>query len=127
LDAGLQERNFGDLRGRAYADLGVDLFAPGYEPPGGEPWEGFHSRVDAVWDRIAAASRTIDGNLAVVTHGLVCYSLPLRCLQLPPGESAALRWSNTSVTVVDGAAPWPVRLLNCTAHLDDDARGGAIA
>ena len=127
LDAGLQERNFGDLRGRAYADLGLDLFAADYDPPGGEPWERFHTRVDTVWKRIVAASASTDGNLAVVTHGLVCYSLALRCLQLPPGESAALRWHNTSVTVVDGAAPWMVQLLNCTAHLDDDARHGALA
>ena len=34
FDAGLQERNFGDVRGRAYAELGVDILAPDYEPPG---------------------------------------------------------------------------------------------
>src|SRR5262245_41649040 len=26
IEPGLQERNFGDLRGRAYADLGFDMF-----------------------------------------------------------------------------------------------------
>ena len=33
LVPGLRERNFGDLRGTAYADLEVDPFAPGYTPP----------------------------------------------------------------------------------------------
>src|SRR5512143_3431048 len=32
LDAGLQERNYGDVRGRTYAELGVDILAPDYEP-----------------------------------------------------------------------------------------------
>jgi hypothetical protein len=27
-------------------------------------------------------------------------------------------WENTSLTIVDGPAPWRVRLLNCAAHLD---------
>jgi broad specificity phosphatase PhoE len=129
LDAGLQERNFGDVRGRSYADLGVDITAADYEPPGGERWQDFHSRVDATWDRIAAACGATEGNLAVVTHGLVCYSLALRRLQLPTDAGPSVRWHNASVTVVEDAAPWAVRLLNCTAHLSDDGgvRGGAIA
>src|SRR5215468_6450633 len=31
LDPGLQERNYGDVRGQAYATLGVDILAPDYE------------------------------------------------------------------------------------------------
>ena len=27
-------------------------------------------------------------------------------------------WANTSVTTIDAAAPWRVRSVNCTAHLD---------
>src|SRR5436190_7267739 len=42
LDAALQERNFGDVRGRAYATLGADIMSPTYEPPGGESWPAFH-------------------------------------------------------------------------------------
>ena len=38
------------------------------------------------------------------------------------------RWDNTSVTVIDGPAPWSVRLLNCIVHLDGlDATPGAAA
>lgn len=116
FDPGLQERNYGDVRGQAYAALGVDILAADYEPPGGERWDEFHTRVDAGWRRIAAAAAA-DGNLAVVTHGLVCYSLALRHLQLPPDHGASVRWHNASVTVVDAHPPWAVRVLNCTRHL----------
>ena len=35
----LQERNFGDIRGTPYAELGFDMFEPDYAPPNGETWE----------------------------------------------------------------------------------------
>jgi probable phosphoglycerate mutase len=115
----LQERNFGDLRGTAYADLGFDMFEPDYAPPNGETWPVFHARVDRVWERVQALAKATDGNLAVVTHGLVCRSLAARHLLLAVGESVPERWENTSVTIVDCPAPWRVRRLNCIAHLDD--------
>jgi len=124
LDGGLQERNYGDVRGQSYAALGVNILAPDYEPPGGERWADFHRRVDAAWERVVAAAAALDGNLAVITHGLVCHSLALRRLQLPLGTDTPLRWDNASVTVVDAAAPWAVRVLNCTAHLGEPEPAG---
>ena len=115
----LHERNFGDIRGTSYAELGFDMFAPDYAPPNGESWPVFHARVDRAWERVQALAATIDGNLAVVTHGLVCRSLAARYLQLPVGAVLPERWENTSVTVVECPAPWRVTLLNCVAHLDD--------
>jgi broad specificity phosphatase PhoE len=115
----LQERNFGDLRGTPYAELGLDMFAPDYAPPNGESWPVFHARVDRAWARVQALAATTDGDLAVVTHGLVCRSLAERHLLLVDGQVAPERWENTSLTIVDGPAPWRVRLLNCVAHLDD--------
>lgn len=119
LDPGLQERNYGDVRGRPYGEIGVDILAPDYEPPGGETWEGFHLRVDGAWARITADLACRCAPLAVVTHGLVCYSLALRHLSLTPPLVSPLRWQNASVTVIDGTPPWVVRVLNSTAHLED--------
>ncbi len=115
----LQERNFGDLRGRPYAELGFDMFEPDYAPPNGETWPLFHARVDRAWARVQALAEATHGNLAVVTHGLVCRSLAARHLVLAAGDTVPERWENTSVTVVACPAPWRVSLLNCIAHLDD--------
>jgi broad specificity phosphatase PhoE len=115
----LHERNFGDIRGTPYADLGVDMFAPDYAPPNGETWPVFHARVDRAWERVQALAAATDGHLAVVTHGLVCRSLAGRHLRLAEGMVVPERWENASVTVVQCPAPWQVTLLNCVAHLDD--------
>jgi probable phosphoglycerate mutase len=115
----LQERNFGDLRGTPYADLGLDMFAPDYAPPNGESWPVFHARVDRAWAQVQALAAATAGHLAVVTHGLVCRSLASRHLLLPDGEAAPARWENTSLTIVDSPQPWRVRLLNCIVHLGD--------
>ncbi len=117
----LQERNFGDIRGTPYAELGFDMFAPDYAPPGGETWEVFHARVDRAWALVQEAAAAADGHLAVVTHGLVCRSLAARHLLLPEGQEVPVRWENTALTVVDHPAPWRVRLGNCIAPLDDPA------
>ena len=117
VDAALQERNFGDVRGQAYAALGVDLFSPDFAPPNGETWDTFHCRVDEAWTRVLAAAGVIDGHLAVVTHGLVCRAVAERQLAIAP-DGGSPPWRNASVTVIDGP-PWRARLLNCTRHLDD--------
>ena len=117
LDALLQERNFGDLRGTPYAQLDVDPFAPDYEPPNGESWEVFYHRVERAWAVIREVASAADGHLAVVTHGLVCRALAARHLSLAPGEETPSRWENASLTIADGTAPWRVRRLNSIAHL----------
>ena len=119
FDPLLQERNFGDIRGTAYAALGFDMFAPAYAPPNGESWPVFHARVDQAWARLQQLAAATPGHLAVVTHGLVCRSLAARHLLLPDGAVVPERWENTSLTVVECPAPWRVRLLNCIAHLED--------
>ena len=121
FDPLLQERNFGDLRGTAYADLGFDMFAPDYAPPNGETWEVFHARVDRAWALVQETAAATSGHLAVVTHGLVCRSLASRHLILPAGQDVPERWENAALTIIEGPAPWRVRLLNCIAHLEDPA------
>jgi probable phosphoglycerate mutase len=127
LEPLLQERSFGAMRGTPYAELAVDIFGPGYAPPGGETWEVFHARVDRAWARVQAVAAATPGPLAVVTHGLVCRSLAARHLVLPAGDAVPVRWENTSLTIADGPAPWRVRVLNCAAHLDGLAVSAAAA
>lgn len=116
----LRERNYGDLRGRPYTEVGDYIMMEGYEPPGGESWEVFHSRVDDAWERSRDAVERTESNLAIVTHGLVCYSLVLRHLDLA-GAEAPTRFGNTSLTVIEKGHPWSVRLLGCCAHLEEGA------
>jgi broad specificity phosphatase PhoE len=80
----------------------------------------FHARVDRAWERVVACAAELRGNLAVVTHGLVCGSIAGRRLGLPAGESAPERWGNTSVTICEPVPPHTVRLLNCVQHLSGD-------
>ncbi len=126
LEPLLQERNFGEIRGTPYAELGgVDIFAHDYAPPGGETGATFDARVDRAWHAVRASAATVRGRLAVVTHGLVCASLTARHLAT---DETVLRggWRNTSVTSVAGTPPWRVVRLNCTAHLEEHPdKGGA--
>jgi broad specificity phosphatase PhoE len=123
LEPLLQERHFGALRGRPYAELGTDAFAPDYEPPGGEAWPVFEARVDRAWERIRAAAARSAGSLAVVTHGLVCLSLSARHLRLPAGADPRRGFPNTSVTVIESEPPFAVSLLACSAHLEAGVEG----
>jgi probable phosphoglycerate mutase len=120
-DPDLAERNFGALRGRPYAELGLDPFALDYEPPDGESWSVFHARVDRAWQRVEAAARGARGPIAVVTHGLVCRSIVSRLVTLGPNFVLDGRgWRNTSVTVLEGGDPWLVRMLDDCSHLEPE-------
>jgi probable phosphoglycerate mutase len=118
IDELLRERDFGEIRGRPYAEVG-NIMAEEYEPPGGETWEEFHARVERAWSLIRQAAGATPGNLAVVTHGLVCFSLlhhHLALGELPPPD---MRFGNTGVTIVDHDDPWTVRKIGCVEHLDE--------
>jgi broad specificity phosphatase PhoE len=86
--------------------------------------------VDRAWEAVRALTTATSGDLAVVTHGLVCKSLAGRHLGLGAGVTVPERWENTSLTIVDGRTPWRVSLLNCIVHLEDPdlqpARGSAV-
>lgn len=126
LDSGLRERSYGALCGTPYAALDTDIFAPDYEPPEGETWAAFHARVDAAWAWVVAHAARAAGPVAVVTHGLVCRAVVARHLVLPPGLEVGLERANTAVTVVEGAPPRTVRVLDCAAHLTGVAHGRAV-
>jgi probable phosphoglycerate mutase len=122
LEPLLEERNFGDLRGRPYADFraeGIDPFAEGYVPPNGESWEAFRARVARAWLRTEERAASTTGDLAVITHGLVCAIVVERHASLAPRViDNAPPWHNTGVNVIEGP-PWRVTLFNCASHLAD--------
>jgi probable phosphoglycerate mutase len=124
----LQERNFGDLRGRPYDALGYDPFGLDVAPPNGEDWPAFHARVADAFALIVSRRRNVSGTLVVVTHGLVCRALVDRHARVPDGVIAPERYDNTSVTVLHEDAPHGASLLNCTRHLatssEADRSGG---
>ena len=118
LEPLLQERNFGDLRGRAYASFGFDPMAEDYAPPSGESWPDFHERAARAWRRVTYLSGEVEGHLAIFTHGLVCRSFSMNQLRFEAPLEVPERWGNTSLTEIEAAAPWRVIRLNCTAHLE---------
>jgi probable phosphoglycerate mutase len=122
----LQERNFGDLRGRAYDTLGFDPLATDEAPPGGESVEQFRRRVALAFDAVIAMRAALGGPLAVVTHGLVIRTILQEHVRLPARFDVPERLANTSLTILAETAPHQVLLLNCAAHLEagerDDAR-----
>jgi len=113
----LRERNFGELRGRAYAEIDVDIFGPDYAPPGGETWPEFHSRVARAWERVSARAALAAGNLAVISHGLVCRSVVERLVPREAGVAVPEHWANTSLSIFEARPPHEIALLNCSAHL----------
>lgn len=124
FDAELHERNFGDLRGRAYDSLGFDAYREGYTPPNGESWEMFHERVARAWPRVLAVAARTEGPLAVVTHGLVCRAILSFHAPPAPGLAPPGGFRNTSLSVLEGA-PWRATLVDCVAHLDEVRETGA--
>ena len=120
IDSDLQERNYGAIRGTPYVDLRDDIFGPDYVPPEGESWAQFHARVDRAWARVT--TEPSDAPIAVVTHGLVCWSIVSRHVLHEPSPCTTMRFANTSVSIIDGPSPWRARLVDCTAHLDDALR-----
>ena len=122
----LHERNFGDLRGRAYDDLAVNPLTLEAAPSGGESIAEFERRVATAFDEIVKARDATDGNLAVVTHGLVIRALLSHHARLDGDAVVPEHMGNTSISILDARAPFVATLMNCTAHLDaavrDDAR-----
>jgi broad specificity phosphatase PhoE len=121
----LQERNFGDLRGRAYDSLDHDPLASDDAPPGGESRAVFAARCATAWQWLLLQPRPPGTALVVVTHGLVLrHWLGEGTLSLGGGMTPPEHLANTALTVADAAVPHRVRLLACTAHLQgvgDDA------
>jgi broad specificity phosphatase PhoE len=112
LDWAVYTERFGSLDMHAEPER---VFAPG-----GESWNGFHARVDAVMERIA---REFSGaSVMTVTHaGLIAASLRVR-LRGPSTGAARLLPRNTGMTTWeadDSTHEWTLRSYDDASHLDD--------
>jgi broad specificity phosphatase PhoE len=87
--------------------------------PGGESWNGFHSRVDGAMERIARGFP--DATVMAVTHaGLIAASLRVR-FGGPSTGAARLVPTNTGMTVWDiddTTFQWTLRSYDDASHLD---------
>lgn len=123
--ASLQERNFGDLRGRPYDTLGFDPLIMDAAPPGGESAADFMQRLHQAFEHLLLLHAAQTGDLVVVTHGLAIRTLLAGPLQVGPEPLHDLHLANTSVSIFDAAPPHALQLLNCTRHLDELQRDDA--
>lgn len=121
----LQERNFGDLRGQPYDGLGFDPLRMAEAPPGGESEATFRARVAQAFGRMTSLAAALDGDLVVVSHGLVIGALLDRHVRLDDGVVRPERLGNTGLTILAAEPPHRVGLLDCTAHLAGDTHESA--
>ena len=121
----LHERNFGDLRGQPYDGLAFDPLTLVDAPPGGESAATFRARVAEAFARIVAWRAELDGNLAVVTHGLVIGAILEAHARLAERDALPERLANASLTVLAALPPHDVGLLDCTRHLEGGAADDA--
>jgi broad specificity phosphatase PhoE len=124
----LQERNFGALRGTPYAALDTDPFAPDFHPPEGESWAVFHARVAQAFALVVQKRRQSEGELVVVTHGLVLRVLLAQHALLAEGMQVPGYFDHTSVSLLAAEPPHGASLINCAAHVTEAAlaRGAPV-
>jgi probable phosphoglycerate mutase len=123
----LQERNFGDWRGRPYDTLPVDPLTMAPAPPGGESAVEFEGRIARAFAHLLQRHAALGGPLAVVTHGLVIRALLDRHIAVAVGSPWPAHLGNTGLTIVDADPPHAARLVNCTRHLQPEAGDDANA
>lgn len=129
----LQERNFGDLRGRPFSELhaeGVEVFHHAYQPPNGESVLTFADRVSQAWQQILQAVREVPPGqvLVVVTHGLVLNQIAKTQLELAKEDLSAsiIAFRNTSISLVDAncdaCRKKIIHIFNDDSHLSEEDR-----
>jgi probable phosphoglycerate mutase len=88
----------------------------------------FHERVAVAWEETIERAAEVEGDLAVVSHALVCRALVENHLTLDDAMDARVqRWPNTALTVIAHEPPWRVSVLACGAHLVGDVADDSAA
>lgn len=118
VDARLQERDFGDWRGRPLDSLAVGPLSLEAAPPGGESMAAFLARAADAWALATRWRARLDGPLVVVSHGLLIQAVLRAHARWPAGLAPPLQLGNTALSIVDPPPDACVRLAGCTAHLD---------
>jgi probable phosphoglycerate mutase len=121
----LRERSFGDLRGKAYDEIDTDFFAESYSPPNGETHQQFVERVNMAWKFILSTYHKIQGNIVVMTHGLVLRELITQHLIVDEGMPSLSDFQNTCITQVNGTDTKTVLRLCDANHLHKSSASGA--
>lgn len=121
----LQERNFGDLRGRPYDTLDFDPILLTAAPPGGESMAAFLARVRDAFAHCVVLREQLRGPLVVVSHGLVIRALFGACVTLDAAAAVPPQIGNTALTIVAAVPPHAAQLVNCMRHLEGGAAGDA--
>jgi len=125
IDIRLRERHFGRLRGTSWPHDWQQFDSDEFEPPGGESLPVFRKRVTAAWKALQETLEQTERSIAIVTHGLVCRTLAQHHLTWS-GHSVRQRFSNTSITVIEGAAPWHVIQGPTADHLKEKDQHATI-
>ena len=123
----LQERNFGDWRGRPYDGMAIDPLTMQEAPPGGESAADFERRVARAFVHVVQRQAETGQRLAVVTHGMLLRVLLGAHVRLPEGVALPSHFGNTCLSIVDARAPHAASLVNCTAHLHSSTHDDAHA
>ena len=123
----LQERNFGDWRGRPYDGMPINPLTMLEAPPGGESVAEFERRVAQAFAHVVQRQAETGRRIAVVTHGMLLRVLLGAHVQLPEGVTLPGHFGNTCLSIVDARVPHAASLVNCTAHLEVDTRDDANA
>ena len=118
----LQERNFGDWRGRPYDALPPDRLLMADAPPGGESGAVFAHRVAQAFTLMIERAAHTRGELAVVSHGLMVGAMLATRIRLPSGSAVPAHLGNTCLTIFDAAPPHLASLVNSTSHLTGGER-----
>jgi 2,3-bisphosphoglycerate-dependent phosphoglycerate mutase len=114
----LEERNFGEFRGKPYSVIGGSVLTYEPAPPQGESLQTFKERVASAFLWMLRIGKE-QPCFVFVSHGLFIRELIQSHLQGPDAPPIG-RIGNTSVTIFSAQAPFSISRLACTAHLPPD-------